>query len=359
MTRLLAILLLLAAPLGAVAPVVEKGATCTVSISEASVKIALAGGGKGWREGDPVSCDVTVSLKLSAPQDTDIVVELPCPNASDITGNRGFLNDQHLPAERLEKALRWTFTVSAGGTTFAWTRVAKLTRVMGDDMFGRYHLRVPLQHVKGWTAMPASFAVAIEFGGLRPELFDRETEGPIALEHTVTEGARDFALSFKARTRKGLQEDARRAIESVKESDRTAANTRYTAALVDLAEALRADDDREALLDTLTRLQTLEAGGGKAITHCGPWAPWRKYVPWSLQRMELLEAMGRTKDAAAVAAEAAAALQPTLELQAVAAGKPRPHEHFDEGKLGRYYDYDWDRTRKLFEHAQSLAKGGK
>jgi hypothetical protein len=230
---------------------------------------------------------------------------------------------------------------------------------MGDDIFGRYSLRVPLQHMKGWAALPTSFTVSIEYNGLSPELFDRESEGSFNLEHSAAEGARDFVLSFKARTRKGLQDDARRSIESVKEADRTAANTRYTAALVDLADALRADNDREALLDTLTRLQALEASGGKAITHCGPWAPWRRYVPWSLQRMELLETMGRAKDAAAVATEAASALLTTLESQAVAASKPRPHEHFDEAKLGRYYDYDWDRTRKLFEHAQTLAKGGK
>ncbi len=364
MTRLLLIIallpvLLLAAPLGAVAPVVEKDATCLVSVSQASVKIVLAAGDESWREGDPLSCDITVTLQLTAADDAALVAELPCPTAADISSNRGYLNDQHLPAERLDKALRWAFTVPTGGATFAWTRVTKLTRVMGDDMFGRYSLRVPLQHMKGWAALPKSFTVSVEYSGLSPELFDREAAGSFSLEHSVAEGMRDFALSFKARTRKGLQDDARHAIESVKEADRTAGNTRYTAALVDLADALRADTDSEALLDTLTRLQALEVSGGKAITHCGPWAPWRKYVPWSLQRMELLEAIGRAKDAAAVAAEAATALQSTLELQAVAAGKPRPHEHFDEAKLGRYYDYDWDRTRKLFEHAQTLAKGGK
>ena len=106
------------------------------------------------------------------------------------------------------------------------------------------------------------------------------------------------------------------------------------------------------LAEVCATLADLEATAGKAITHCGPWAEWRRHVPWELQRMHALAQSG--KDAQQAATAAKTRMTKIWPVYLAARKKAQPFEHFDRRKYGNYHDYDWDRTRELYAAALEL-----
>lgn len=354
----LLILLLLAAPLNAIAPVLAVGESCQVPITETSVQLVIT----ELKGRSVLGATVTTTLALKGlPEATTLLVELPSPPSEEATNVSAWLGDAELPAgTRVENALRWNIMLPAGITTsFTWVRKLIVNPTYGEDILGGFAVRVPLRHITGWAAMPKAATVTISHTGLPAALFGRDNDESFVIEHPCNKLFRDYQLGFNANTAAELRDSLSARISSTLPADAVHTNAAYTRLLVDLADVLRLTGESDLLLETLAKLATLESTASAAITHCGPWAGWRKYVPWSLQQLELLESLGRTEAAAALATKLVAELDARFAAQAVAATKPRPHENFDEARFGRYYDYDWKRARTLFTRAQELAKGNK
>ena len=141
--------------------------------------------------------------------------------------------------------------------------------------------------------------------------------------------------------------------DAFREEQRTFENRSYTDTLIALTEVFRIAGDHQAVADTSETLAKLEAAAGKAITGCGPWASWRKYIPWQLRRLRALQALGQ--DAKDCATQCVTAVDPVWVAYGEAKTHPRPFDHFDATKFGNFWDYDWIATRDLFATALELS----
>jgi hypothetical protein len=344
MLKLACLLTLFCAPLLAVAP--EAGTTLV--LESAVVDITLA------PEKDSVS--VSVSQRLMV-QNTGDAADFNLALSDGLVPQKlheSFVlkvgQDELKPAHA-EGRFTWTIRV-AEAVQLEWTITGGATRLPHVHPLGTRELTVPLAHLRTYAALPESFTVTVNHTGLPGELFGREDDTSFTVQHVAGARVQNFNLSWFASTLRDKRAGLAGTLETFKDKHPTAENRLYTTTLahaVDLA-ALAGDD--EAVAAHGETLAALEAQSGHAITLCGPWAEWRRYVPWQLLRLRALEALGRdTADCAKLAVATMAERWPAY-LKARAAA--RPFDEFDAAKFGSYGDYDWKTTRELYARALEI-----
>lgn len=344
MLRLLCLLCLCCAPLWAVAP--ERGSDFT--LESAALEIRLLPGNEA-----EVACRVTLAnpgaageFELSLPDDF-----IPAKQHEAFTLQLD--GKAHAPAGHESRAFRWKLRIEAGARhTLAWSYNCGTTLLPHAHILGRRELRVRLSHLRGYAALPESVPVSVAFTGLPPELFGQTADAPLKLQHAGGRQIEDFSFSWFAATIAGKTASLTALRDSFSEPQRTAENRAWTATLADLADVQSLAGDHAALAATCETLAKLERDSGTTITHCGPGAQWRRYVPWELRRLAALEAAGQDTKKCARAAKAA--MQQRWAAYLEARGKPRPFDHFDFVKFGSYWDYDWPRTRELYARALEI-----
>jgi hypothetical protein len=344
MLKLACLLTLFCAPLLAVAP--EAGST--LALESATVEITLA------PEKDSVSMTVSQRLTIRNTGDaTDFNLGLsdglvPQKLHDSVVLKAGL---EELKPAHSKGRFTWTIRVE-GAVDLEWTITGGTTRLPHVHPLGTRELTVPLTHLRTYTALPEGFTITVNHAGLPGELFGREDDTAFTVQHAAGARVQDFNLSWFASTLQDKRAGLASTLETFKDKHPTAENRLYTTTLahaVDLA-ALAGDD--EAVAAHCETLAALETQSGHAITLCGPWAEWRRYVPWQLLRLRALEALGRDTADCAKLAVAAMAERWAAYLKAKAAA--RPFDEFDAGKFGSYGDYDWKATRELYRRALEI-----
>jgi hypothetical protein len=337
MLRLLLLIMLLPAPLAAVTA--EKGTP--VRLHSLRVLLDLAGG-------EAISARATCRATLHNPGAEAVALRISLP-ASLVP------KDQHesftlklagLPRKPDNpKHLRWDIEIPPGARMEAtWTSNLRPVGLPHLHPLGKLAVRIELAHIRHFAALPDEVEFNVTTVNLPPELFDG-----LGRDIPVDGRIEDISFEWLAST----FEDRRAALESVRgsfnDAQRNHLNRSYTGTLVDLADLYALKDLHEPLADTCNELARLEADAGTAITHCGPWAKWRKHVPWRLRQVQALRAADAagdlTKKATAEAKTHMAVLWPAY---LDARERPRPFDHFNRRLHGGFGDYDWDRTRELY-----------
>jgi hypothetical protein len=347
MPRLLCLIVLLCPPLWAVAP--ERGSSLALESAALELKLQGAEGGVSAE----VECRLTIintgaagDFRLSLPDDL-------IPSAQH-EGFRLRLDGEAIkPDSHESRAFHWKLRLDADAKhELAWSCTCGTTLLPQAHPLGRRRLRVRLSHLRGYAALPETLPVTLVYTALAPELFGQAAATPLNLQHTAGKQIEDFSFTWFAA---GLADKTAALLalrDSFNEPQRTAANRSWTATLADLADVQALAGEHAALASTCETLAKLERDSGKAITHCGPGAQWRRYVPWELRRLAALEAAGA--DAKDCARAAKAMMQARWPAYLEARGKPRPFDHFDVATFGSYWDYDWPRTRELYARALEI-----
>jgi hypothetical protein len=221
-------------------------------------------------------------------------------------------------------------------------------------VLGQWRIELPLGRIRGFAGYPDDMAVAIHWRGIDPECFDANPE-PTSMQFTVpvTEQPDDFTFEWRAGSVDQGLAQLRKRLDEVTEATRRHDNRVYTETLVALAEVAALKGDHSLVAETCATLARLESDASRAITHCGPWAKWRKHVPWQLRRIEALEEAGA--DARQAAASAVTELKSLMQAYEKSKEKARPFEDFEPERFGNYWDYDWPRVNTLYARAQELA----
>ncbi|MCB9933632.1 MAG: hypothetical protein H6841_09445 [Planctomycetes bacterium] len=347
MLRLLCLVCLLCPPLWAVAP--ERGTSLTLESAQLEVRLLPAEDGVNAE----VTCRITVRNDGDA---LDASMELP-DDFIPLKQREAFTlqvdGKAEAPDKHESRAFHWTLHFANAATReLSWSYTCGTTLLPHVHILGRRELRVRLSHLRGYAALPESVPVTVNIGGQQPELFGQATDGPLSLTHTAGAPIQDFSFSWFASTIAARTAVLAAQRDSTGEAQRTAANSSWTATLADLADLQALAGDHEALAATCETLAGLERESGQAITHCGPGAQWRHYVPWELRRLQALEAAGA--DTKPCAAQARSVLEARWPAYLQARVKLRPFDHFDFVKFGSYWDYDWPRTRDLYARALEI-----
>ncbi len=220
-------------------------------------------------------------------------------------------------------------------------------------VLGLWRTDYPLHRVRGFAGYPETVEVSVHWHNLPAECFGGEAGKNSRSESVPIEiHPADIPLEWKGASVDQREAELRAQIAQVEAAQKKHTNRAYTEALVALADVLALKADHQALADTCAELIKLETEGGAAITHCGPWAKWRKHVPWRLRRLEALDALGRGEDEAEATA---GATLPLWDAYLKAKGQIRPLEDFGPKKYGNYWDYDWPLVRSLYARALELA----
>lgn len=346
MLRLLCLLCLLCPPLWAVAP--ERGSG--LALESVALELKLLPGADARAE---VACRLTLAnpgaagdFQLSLPDDF-----IPLKQHEAFT----MLVDgkAHPPDGHESRAFQWKLHLEAGARhELAWTYTCGAALLPQAHPLGRRQMRVRLSHLRGYATLPDSLPVKLTYTGLAPELLGQSADAPLSLQHAGGAQIDDFEFSWFASTLKDRTAALVALRDSFSEPQRTAENRSWTATLADLADVQTLAGEHAALAASCESLAKLERDSGKAITHCGPGAQWRRYVPWELRRLQALEASGA--DAKACAQAAKAVMQARWPAYLEARAKPRPFDHFDAASFGNYWDYDWPRTRELYARALEI-----
>ena len=242
---------------------------------------------------------------------------------------------------------RWSIQIEpAQSITLAWSYTAGTTLLPNLHPLGRRRLIVPLANLRTLGAMPEFVTIKVRHSGLPAALF---RDSVLDFTHPGGQRVQDFTFEWFATTiaEKRAQLEATRAGFNAKQQ--SAENRSYTLTLVQLADVLELADDYAALAKTCDTLARLEASGALPITHCGPGAIWRRYVPWCLRQLAAQEKTG--DDTKQAASEARAIMEPRWKAYLHAKDTPRPFDQFDRKRFGNYWDYDWARTRELYARA--------
>jgi hypothetical protein len=245
---------------------------------------------------------------------------------------------------------RWSIKVE-GKVEFAWTVSTGSTALPHRHALGRRELTVRLAHLRKYAALPAQIAVNIAHS-LPAELFGREDAAPFSLEHDGGRRIADYTLGWFESTLKSKRAKLDETLESINAKQRTAQNRQYTHTLAHLVDLATLAGDHGAVATHCEALAALEAAAGQALTLCGPWAEWRRYVPWQLQRLRALEALAQ--DAKACAAQAVSSMAERWPAYLKARKAARPFDDFAE-RFGVYWDYDWTTTRDLYARALEIS----
>lgn len=339
MLKFALLLLLCCAPLAAVAPVGETSLT----LDAATLDITISTGH---------SASVTHALTVTNPgESAEFTLEL-ADNLVPVAmhGSLSLLVDnQPQVPEHTSKRFRWRVRID-GTVRLSWSLLTGTTSLSHKHPLGRRELTVRLSHLRAYAALPAAFAVNVTHG-LTAEQMGRDDPAAFALEHPAGSGVQDFTLGWLGSTLAAKRAALTETLQGIAEKRRTAANRLYTTTLAHAVELAVLAQDHTVVAAHCDTLAALEATSGRAITLCGPWAEWRKYVPWQLLRLRALTALGAdTKPCAKLAVELMAARWPAY-LKARKA--PRPFDEFD-ARFGVYWDYDWELTRTLYATALEI-----
>jgi hypothetical protein len=225
----------------------------------------------------------------------------------------------------------------------SWQSTRAATLLPHLHPLGTRRLTVPLSHMKGYASLPATVQITLSHPDLPAELFSPATDQP------VDGRVADVQLDWRASTHADKLAELLKRLAGFDERQRTHLNRSYTATLVHLADIYTLAQDHTAMAEVCEKLAALEVEGQAAITHCGPWANWRRHVPWQLRRLAAVQAAGL--DAAPAAAAARDAMAAIWKARGAAHDMARPFDYFDAVKFGNYWDYDWDQTRALYAQA--------
>ncbi|MBZ0137141.1 MAG: hypothetical protein K8I27_12300 [Planctomycetes bacterium] len=213
---------------------------------------------------------------------------------------------------------------------------------------GLRSVRVELAHMRGYTELPEAVSVTVTAVGFPPALFGRTVGETGSKTIAVRSHPEDYVFQWYAETYESRTGSLAATLKAFTDAQRTHVNRSYTETLVHLADLYEFKGDKTSLAETCAVLAALETDAARVITHCGPWATWRKHVPWQLRRFA---ALGNDK---AAANEAKLAMTAVWDEYLKAAAEAQPFEHFDRSRFGNYWDYDWARTRELYANALEL-----
>lgn len=340
MCRLLFFLCLIPAPLFAV----SVGDKAALELTDLRAGITLS------KDEATVTCKATVHN----PSDEKLTSQLTLPNELVPEDQR---KDYKLKVAGIPRAsstaLRWSVDFEPGQRLeIAWVVTLNPVDLPHAHPLGLREVRVSLSHMRGYVALPERVHFTITAADMPVELFESRDSDTEKVDVEVDAHIEDFSYTWFAETWEAKRDALVAIREEFTESQRTHLNRSYTETLVHLADVYAMEDEHAALAEVCVTLTALEKSGRRAITHCGPWARWRKHVPWQLRRVEALQKAGEETKAAAQAAKEHLAVVWAAHLEA---GKhPQPFERFDRSKYGNYWDYDWDRTRELYATALEL-----
>lgn len=336
-------MLLSCAPLHAVT-LMPGPAKAVVKITEIRAEIALSPQDAGMH------AEYACFLRLENPgAEVAITLSLPNEPAAQIK-----LGSEALTAVSGDDRTEWSLDLPAGFTelTCAWQVVPR--KVSHLHVLGQWRMAFPLQRLRGFAAYPDAATLAVRWEKLDAALFGAPADATnVRFSHAISREPAAFTFEwFGATVQQRLAEVAAQR-DAFSEVQRRHDNRAYTEVLVTLAELLALKYDHAAVAAVCATLIDLEAAAGHAITHCGPWAKWRKHVPWSLRYVAALRDAGSlTQTAAKAAVKATESLWSDYQA---ARAETRPFEHFKPEHNGNYWDYDWPRVRELFALALELA----
>lgn len=231
--------------------------------------------------------------------------------------------------------------------TVAWSWTIPLTSLPHEHPLGRRMFHVPLQYARGFVNLPDTLEVQVRYDGLPDELFGRDeplADGFIDARRAIDGKLEHVEYRIFADTLDSRLKTAQARLEGFTEAQKTAENRAYTETLVLLSELNALAENFDVCAENCATLATLEAESGTTISHCGPWAKWRKYVPWALKRLEYNQLAG----AEANAESAKSCMKDRWPAYLKARNERRPFDHFDVARFGNFWAYDWDRTRELY-----------
>lgn len=348
MIRLLLILSLFCAPLLAVTPSSEG----SISLDSLDVVAVLSLVDEDVR----VSIACTASLK-NAGDERDVELLLPTdlvpkPNRDEFVLTIDTKTQK--PAGQRDGQFYWTVHFDTEQIrTFSWTITRGVASLPQAHPLGRLQLSVPLSHMRNLVALPESFSIEVQHAGFAPELFGQGNEDRTQLREPIEERLEDFSFQWFAATRTEKTAAFAQQLEEFTDAQRVPSNRSYTRTLVSLTELYALANDHQAVADTCATLDDLETSAGRVITHCGPWAQWRKYVPWRLRQLQALRA--RESETSDCVESCLAVMRTRWAAYTEAMTFARPFDHFDAAKFGAFWDYDWVTTRDLYADALELS----
>ncbi|MEZ5991282.1 MAG: hypothetical protein R3E76_02895 [Planctomycetota bacterium] len=252
--------------------------------------------------------------------------------------NEHFLWTVHFDAEQV-RSVTWTITRG----------VAQLPQA---HPLGRTQLTVPLDHIQKLVQLPESLGIEIRHAGFAPELFGQSGEDRALVRQPIAERIEDFSYQWFTTTLGQKTNALKERLSEFTDSQRIPENRSYTQTLVSLTELYELAENQVGLAETCSVLADLEVTAGHVITHCGPWAAWRTYVPWRLRQLQALKAaQGETADCVKACLTL---MEKCWAAYTEATNFARPFDHFDVAKFGAFWDYDWVSTRDLYATALEL-----
>lgn len=279
-------------------------------------------------------------------------VTLTLPLALDATLKQG---DTALARQAQAQSHLWQVNMAAGGTLDLSSSFRVTARHLPHlHVLGKWRVEFPLQQVAGFSRYPAAATLVLRWDKLPPEQFGAAPDDTHASYSQAIRGTpARFNAEFLATTPAQRLAQVQSALAQVQPPRRTHDNHTYTSALITLAELQTLAADNAGCAETCAELARLESAAGRVISHCGPWARWRKHVPWRLRHVAALARAGKANEAAA--REAIAGVSALWRQYSQVRDQARPHADFAAGGFGSYWDYDWQLTRALYADALDLA----
>ena len=282
--------------------------------------------------------------------------------------------ERKVARKRAERRARhwyvWTLALGAGARTVVEVEYAAPTVLDAiSHPLGRRSIDFDLTTDAAWSGTVGTTEITVRLAGLAPEqvlakeclpaaiewpVDDEGAPGTLVLKFADVEPTHDLRVVFVDTTAKARRTELEKVLAAFKPAQQIAENKAYLRALVELAEVREIQKETEAALEMYQKLAGLEIATGRAVSFCGPWATWRKYVPWCLRQLEALDSLGRLDEAKSCAEESSAFARERWLAYREASGKRRPFENFDSRKYGNYWDYDWERTRRLYIRSLEL-----
>ena len=248
---------------------------------------------------------------------------------------------------------RWNVTFNAGQQLeLTWSYTLTPIDLPHAHPQGLRAIRIAVGHMRGFAGLPREVSLTVDSAGMPPELFKARDGDTEVVKQPVEAHLEDFTYEWYAETWDAKRKDLIAVLEDFTPAQLTHLNRSYTVTLVHLADLYALKDMHTELADVCKTLATLQQQGGRAITHCGPAAKWRRHVPWQLLRVHALTESGQ--EAQQAAREAKDFMATLWAAYLAAREEPQPFDHFDRARHGNYWDYDWDRTRALYAEALEL-----
>ncbi|MBX3458452.1 MAG: hypothetical protein KF696_00645 [Planctomycetes bacterium] len=336
----LLLLLILAAPLHALA--VQSGDVELVEIrAEITVRPAKTA----------ISAEYSSLFRLKAgKRDTIAVLTLPAELGAQLR-----IQGIDAQPEKADGRHRWQVPIGAGASVdVSSSHSVAARRLPHEHVLGKWRVEFPLSLVRGFRAYPETATLALHWHDLPAELFGATGDAThLPLTHPIRGHPSNETVEFMAATLAEKTTEISAQLQAFATAQRVHTNRAYTSALVTMAELQAMAGAHAALAETCAILSALEVDAGSVISHCGPWARWRKHVPWQLRRVAALAAAGAND--ATMARQCVKDVSTLWQTYALVSSQARPFADFKPEVFGNYWDYDWTRTRELYVQALELA----